>query len=237
LTFPFVLLLSANIEWKSWVALHPGCTISDTPYGGCFEYSVAGFQVLAMRGGWGKISAAASTQWAIDTFHPNLIINLGTCGGLGSRIQHHEIILVERTRVYDIQEQMSDPEEANRFYSSELDLGWLDNKQLPHGVIRETMFSADRDIRPEDVDHLIMHHNARVADWESGAIAWVARSNNTPILILRGVSDLVNATGGESYADESIYHTNTRKIMGALAGQLPWWLQVFDESHGVISPA
>ena len=189
-----------------------------------------------MRGGWGKISAAASTQWAIDTYHPNLIINLGTCGGLENQIQHHEIILVEATRVYDIQEQMSDPEVANRFYSSELDLGWLENKQLPHGVIRETMFSADRDIRPEDVDHLIVQYNARVADWESGAIAWVARCNHTPILILRGVSDLVNATGGESYVDVAVYHTNTRKIMKTLAGQLPWWLQAFNENREFTSP-
>lgn len=236
MTFPFVLLLSANAEWKSWVALHPGYIINDTPYGGCFEYSVAGFQVLAMRSGWGKISAAASTQWAIDTYHPNLIINLGTCGGLGTRIRHNEIILVERTRVYDIQEQMSDPEEANRFYSSELDLDWLNNEQLPDGVIRETMFSADRDIRPEDVDHLIERHDARVADWESGAIAWVAGCNHTPILILRGVSDLVDATGGESYVDAAVYLTNTRKIMETLTGQLPWWLKVFNDNHKSISP-
>ena len=89
---------------------------------------------------------------------------------------------------------MTDPEEANRYYSSELDLSWLVAIQLPEGVIRETMFSADRDILASDVSNLIDQHEAMVADWESGAIAWVAGRNHTPLLILRGVSDLVSPT-------------------------------------------
>jgi adenosylhomocysteine nucleosidase len=93
------------------------------------------------------------------------------------------------------------------------------------------MFSADRDILPSDVEYLIENHDARAADWESGAIAWVARHNQKPLIILRGVSDLVSPHGGESYGNVAVFQRNTRKIMKILAGQLPWWLQVFNESR------
>ena len=189
-----------------------------------------------MQGGWGKVSAAASAQWAIDHHHPDLILNLGTCGGLEGRIERHTILLVERTYQYDIQEQMTDPEEANRFYSSELDLTWLGDRLMPEGVIRTSMFSADHDILPADVEYLIEHHDARAADWESGAIAWVTRRNQKPLIILRGVSDLVSPHGGESYGKVEVFQKNTRKIMKILAGQLPWWLQVFNENRGFTSP-
>ena len=48
---------------------------------------------------------------------------------------------------------------------------------------------------------LIEKYNAVAADWESGAIAWVAKKNNTRVLILRGVSDLVDDSGGEAYGN------------------------------------
>ncbi len=67
--------------------------------------------------------------------------------------------------------------------------------------------------------------DARAADWESGAIAWVADRNHTPLIILRGVSDLVNTQGGESYANLPLFQKNARKIVENLAGQLPWWVK------------
>jgi adenosylhomocysteine nucleosidase len=36
-----------------------------------------------------------------------------------------------------------------------------------------------------------------LGDWESGAIAWVAAHNHTRVIILRGVTDLVDAPGGD----------------------------------------
>lgn len=209
--------------------------MSDTPFGGVFEHAVDHQPVLSMRGGWGKVSAAASTQWAIDHYHPDLIINLGTCGGLVGRIDRNEIVLVERTWQYDIQEQMTNPEEASRYYSNELDLSWLNGHQLPNGVIRATMFSADRDVLASDVTQLIDKFAARVADWESGAIAWVAGRNHTPLLIIRGVSDLVSPMGGESYDNVALFQKNSRKIMKILARQLPWWLSTFVESRQITS--
>ena len=195
LSIKAILLVSADYEWQSWLDLHQDASVFVTPYGGAFKHSVNHHPVLSMRSGWGKVSAAASTQWAIDHYRPDLIFNLGTCGGLEGRIERHTIVLVERTWQYDIQEQMTDPNEANQFYSCELDLSWLRDHQLPQGVIQATMFSADRDILASDVSALIDKHAARVADWESGAIAWVAAHNCTPLIILRGVSDLVSPTG------------------------------------------
>ena len=87
------------------------------------------------HGGWGKISAAATAQYVIDHFKPDLLINLGTCGGFEGRIETGTIILVERTLVYDIIEQMSDGAEAIEHYSSELDLTWLP-VNLPYPAAR-----------------------------------------------------------------------------------------------------
>lgn len=178
---------------------------------------------MIFQGGWGKISAASSTQYAVDTFHPRLIINLGTCGGFSGMANRGDIILVTETLVYDIVEQMSDSEEAIQSYSTKLDLGFL-RKPYPMDVIPGRLVSGDRDIIPSDIPMLKKKYRAIAADWESGAIAWVAARNSTCCLILRMVSDLVDETGGEVYADYAGFQQRCEDCMGVLMKSLPAWL-------------
>jgi len=132
-------------------------------------------------------------------------------------------MLVERTLVYDIIEQMGDGAEAIEHYSTNIDLSWLDDDQP--SVVRGLLVSADRDIVVEDIPMLIEKYDAVAADWESGAIAWVAKKNNTRLLILRGVSDLVGGDGGEAYGKIEIFHERTKAVMRELFRQLPGWLE------------
>ena len=77
---------------------------------------------------------------------------------------------------------------------------------------------------------LIEKYDAVAADWESGAIAWVAQKNNTRVLILRAVTDLVGGDGGEAYGNIELFHERTKEVMGELLSQLPAWLNASD-SH------
>ncbi len=63
-------------------------------------------QVIWFNGGWGKIASAGSTQYDIDKWHPELIINIGTCGGLRIKVKKYQVVLVEETIVYDLINQI-----------------------------------------------------------------------------------------------------------------------------------
>ena len=221
-----VILISANAEWRVVKELFPDLELRQSPFGEFATMSVVTrhpTSVTLFHGGWGKISAAATAQYVIDHFQPDRLINLGTCGGFAGRIETGTVILVERTLVYDIIEQMGDGAEAIEHYATSLDLGWLPSN-LPHPVSRGLLVSADRDIVIADIPMLIQKYNAVAADWESGAIAWVAKRNGTRLLILRGVTDLVGADGGEAYGNIELFHTRTKEVMKLLFDQLPKWL-------------
>lgn len=218
-----VVIISANAEWRVVKELCPDLQIKQSPFGEYAGLNLDASQTILFHGGWGKISAAATAQYVIDHFKPDLLVNLGTCGGFTGRIETGTIILVERTLVYDILEQMGDSSDAIEYYASSLDLGWLPLK-LPHPVLRGLLVSADRDILAEDIPMLIEKYDAVAADWESGAIAWVAKKNNMRLLILRGVTDLVSGAGGEAYGNLGLFHERTKTVMKTLFGQLPDWL-------------
>jgi adenosylhomocysteine nucleosidase len=223
-----LILISANAEWRAVKKLFPNLELQPTPFGEFANLQLSTFDLTLLHGGWGKISAAATAQYAIDHFHPDLLINLGTCGGFAGRVETGTTILVERTLVYDIIEQMGDSDEAIARYATDFDLSWLkvDETWLAdRGARRELLVSADRDIVVEDIPMLIQKYDASAADWESGAIAWVAKKNGTRLLILRGVTDLVGGEGGEAYGNIGLFHERTRTVMKNLFDQLPDWLE------------
>jgi hypothetical protein len=41
----------------------------------------------------------------------------------------------------------------------------------------------------------------------------VAKRNKTPLVILRGVTDLVDTKGGEAYGNLEVFEAGTRKVM------------------------
>jgi len=217
-----VIIISANAEWRVVKELYPTLETQVSPYGEFAEIILNVQRVTLFHGGWGKISAAATAQYVIDHFNPDLLVNLGTCGGFTGRIETGTIILVERTLVYDIIEQMGDGAEAVEYYATDIDLSWINHEQLP--AVRGLLVSADRDIIVEDIPMLIEKYDAVAADWESGAIAWVAQKNNTRVLILRAVSDLVGGDGGEAYGNLELFHERTKTVMRELFRQLPEWL-------------
>jgi adenosylhomocysteine nucleosidase len=223
-----VAIISANAEWAQVRALLPGLEIERSPFGELAVTTVEGRQIMLFHGGWGKISAAATAQYVVDTLRPDLLVNLGTCGGFAGRVEVGTILLVERTVVYDILEQMGDGAAAIEHYSTLLDVDWLP-RPLPHPATRGMLVSADRDLVAQDIPMLIEKYGAAAADWESGAIAWVAKRNKVACLILRGVSDLVGSEGGEAYGKLEVFHARTRVIMKELLAQLPDWLAAAEQ--------
>lgn len=222
---PVVVLISANAEWREVKKHWPAARMEPTPYGETFELPIAGQRVRFLHGGWGKVAAAASTQYAVTRWRPRVLLNLGTCGGIQGRIDRFATVLVERTLVYDIVEMMGDSQEAIDHYSTTLDLSFLP-AQLPGPVRRALLISADRDLAPEQIPQLVKRYNAIAVDWETAAIAYVARRNQTRLIALRGVSDLVSEkAGGEAYGNPGVFESGTARVMQTLLEQLPQWIR------------
>jgi adenosylhomocysteine nucleosidase len=221
-----VVIISANAEWRAVEQILPHPVRLDSPLGHWFTAELGAEEIpcVFFHGGWGKIAAAASTQYVIQHCQPRLLVNLGTCGGFDGHVARGAIVLAERTVVYDIHEQMGEFDEHIAHYTTKLDLGWLGD-ELPADVVRAPIVSADRDLFAADIPRLHRDFGAVVADWESASIAWVAARHGVRTLILRGVSDLVGDAGGEAYDGKlHVFERNTRAILERLINQLPQWI-------------
>lgn len=223
------VLISATTEWNVVKGLLPEMTVQKSPFGewGYLDPPCGDSvqKVMIFQGGWGKIKAAASTQFVIDRFSADLVINLGTCGGFAGEVKAGQLLLVEKTIVYDIHEKIFDPDEAIDAYSTTLNLDWI--QELPPNVKRSLLVSGDSDLDPALINALKQKYGAIAGDWESGAIAYICGLNTVPCLILRGVSDLVSKEQGEAYAEPEVFLKRTEHIMADLLSSLPIWIEQF----------
>ena len=216
-----IVVVSANAEWEAVKPLFSQAEIQQYLYGESFHAAIHETGVLFFHTGWGKTASAAALQHILDIHKPDLVINLGTCGGFKGVVERGEVILIERTFIYDIVELM-DTADVTEYYASVLDLSWL-AEPYPYPVRRGLVASADSDLLPKKIP-LLRSKGVIAADWESASLAWVAQKNNARLLILRAVSDIVSEEGGEVYDQIEVFNERAKDIMKQLVMQLPGWL-------------
>jgi len=215
-----VAMISATAEWKIIRDQIPGEVNRDTPFGEWFVHRLGGEDVVFFHGGYGKVAAAGSTQYAIDRWRPALVVNLGTCGGFGGARKVGDLVLASETTIYDIVELMGDADQAIADFHTRLDTAaWP--ARLAGRVAVAPIVSADRDLDPAAVTGLAAKYHTGAGDWESGAIAWVASHNHTRVMILRGVTDLVDAPGGDpTYHAPGAWERASVAVMASLVALL-----------------
>lgn len=223
-----IIIISAIAEWNAVKEIFPELIVMQSPYGDFSKLKLDPWDLTLYHSGWGKIASAGMMQYVIDHYQPDLIVNLGTCGGFEGVIDQGEIVLVDGTIIYDIVELMGDLN-IKSYYASSLDLSWLP-EPYPYPVRRGLLASADSDLPPNKIAFL-KSEGAIAGDWESGALAWVANKNGARLLILRAVSDLVNEKEGEAYDNLPLFEERTKGIMRILFDQLPGWLDAVDVSR------
>jgi adenosylhomocysteine nucleosidase len=222
-----VVLISANAEWRVVKSVFPNEKYQPTAWGEFFETEIetakGKLPVIFFHEGWGKTAAAGGTQFAINKWNPEYMVNIGTCGGFDGKINRYEIVLVNKTIIYDIKEAMGDSKEAIDDYVTEIDLSSIKTKPSD-SVITTLLVSGDRDLVPDEISYLQENYHAIAGDWESGSIAYTCKRNNKKLIILRGVTDLVNSKGGEAYGNNAVFENGTDIVMRKLIKQLPNWL-------------
>jgi adenosylhomocysteine nucleosidase len=223
----YAVVVSANMEWKAIKKSYTDENYQKSVWGEFFFKNIANQKVLFFHEGWGKVAAAGATQFVIDNFKPEFIINLGTCGGFEGKVERLDIILADKTIIYDIIEAMGDSKEAIADYSTNIDLKWLGNK-YPSSILKSVLVSADKDLRIDEIEKLQLQYNAIAGDWESGAIAYTAARNKVKLLILRGVSDLVSPQNGEAYGNFELFEQRAEAVMLKLLDILPAWISYIE---------
>lgn len=171
-------------------------------------YRGDGFDMFVADSGAGEISAATATQFLIDKFGVDIIINFGAVGALSEEMSTHELCVVDSVIHYDFDTT-----------------GWLNLKrgqypgrdsaylktteefvekvtQIRPDMARVICASADKFVdRAEDKAALRENYGADICEMEAAGIVLTCLRNEVPCLLIKAVSDTLIG-GGKEFLQE-----------------------------------
>ena len=171
-----------------------------------------GHKIVLVKSGIGKVNAALCTQYIIDKFNPDYIINTGIAGGIAENLKVGEIVVGEKLVQYDFDVTAFgyakgylctgiESDKPTYFNSDEGLMTKLerisDEKVKIHkGIIASgDSFISDLE-RKKEIHNLF---NATAVEMEGCAIAQTSNANNIPFVVIRAISDLADNNATESY--------------------------------------
>ena len=171
-----------------------------------------GHNVIVVKSGVGKVNAALCTQYIIDKFEPDYIINTGIAGGVATGLQVGDIVAGSELVQYDFDVSAIgyakgymctgiNPDKPTVFYSdktliAEFEKAAKGSLNVHIGVIASgDTFVSDKNKKKEIKETF----NASAVEMEGCAIAQTATVNKVPFVIVRAISDLADDTAAQDH--------------------------------------
>lgn len=171
-------------------------------------------KVIIAKSGVGKVNAALNTQYIIDKFNPEMVINTGIAGGIASDLHVGDIVIGKELVQYDFDTSALgyakgymctgvNPDKPTKFYSDENLINIFEKTvseihpeiKVHKGIIAtgDTFVSSSE--RKREIKEIF---NASAVEMEGCAIAQTCNANSVPSLIIRAISDLADGSAAES---------------------------------------
>jgi adenosylhomocysteine nucleosidase len=181
-----------------------------------------GRPVVLAETGIGKVNAAMTTTLIIDRYRPSEIIFSGIAGGVSARVKPGDIVIGEKLAQHDYGlvtdqgmtiDELTSPIDGKRHPKlMPCDPRLVALAQAAAGKVALTPVCTTQGVRtpqvltgiiatgdvfvasPRKKDELIKQLQADAVEMEGGAVVQVARQLQTPVLVVRSISDLADAS-------------------------------------------
>ncbi|WP_019211024.1 5'-methylthioadenosine/S-adenosylhomocysteine nucleosidase [Yersinia massiliensis] len=171
---------------------------------GCEMYSgkLNGVDVVLLKSGIGKVSAAMGTTLLLEHFKPDIVINTGSAGGLASSLKVGDIVVSTEVRYHDADVTAFGYEPGQMAgcpaaFVADADLIALAEnciKELDLNAVRGLICSGDAFINGAAPLERIRATFPTVAavEMEAAAIGHVCHLFKTPFVVVRAISDVAD---------------------------------------------
>lgn len=182
------------------------------------EGTINGQNVILVKSGIGKVNAARVTQFLIDKYDVNSVINIGSAGAANNELNIGDIVIGEKVVQHDFDltafghpkgyisnvglEIQSDKQMVEKMNSIIESLNNQDEKVIFGTIASGDIFCTDISMK----DKIRKKFNADAIEMEGAAIAQVCKLCGVPFIVIRGISDSPNGNNNitfEKYLDKA----------------------------------
>lgn len=178
-----------------------------------FTGNIKDYSVILAQSGVGKVNAALNTQYIIDTFKPDIIINTGVAGGIDSCLDVSDVVIGTYLVQHDFDVTVLgyargymctgvEKDKPTKYYCDKDLINKFQislEKNMPINKIHQGVIaSGDKFVSGKEIkEEINKYFNALAVEMEGCAIAQVATRNKIPFVVTRAISDLADGKTAE----------------------------------------
>lgn len=167
----------------------------------------------------GTEAATLSTYLGIEYFHPELIVSIGTAGGVvenGSALM--DIFLSKQIYFVDRRIPMKGYYNYGRGGYKSISLPFIDKKlKIKPGIV-----CSEGSFDEENIDYkMFLKEHCSAIDMEAAGVAWVSMLTKTPMIAIKGITNFVR--GNHIHTQ---YEKNLPAVTQALASKLKMLIEM-----------
>jgi len=175
---------------------------------------LAGKDVVVATCGIGKVSAACTTQMAIDLFGADCVINTGVAGGLSPELKPCDVVVSENVTYHDL----GVVDDATVPLSHKANPLLVDLAQRACRQVKRERFcymsgriaSGDQFINdPKRKKKIVEDYNPLCVEMEGAAIGHCCTLNQVPFVVIRAISDSADGDAEMSFSQFKEIASNT----------------------------
>lgn len=170
-------------------------------------------KIVVARSGIGKVNSAATTQYLIDKYNVDLIINSGCAGSLTDNVKILDVVISTYVTYHDFSPirimNMSTPDNGKISSSTTLRRLAVESiKELENYHYHESSIaSGDCFVTDEEMRNKIrISTGCSAVDMESASIGHICKINGVPFVAIRTISDF--ADGVDNFEDIAAYKSS-----------------------------
>lgn len=164
-----------------------------------FSGTLFGTEFALIVSGVGKVNAAISTQYIIDRYKPDALLNIGVTGALFTDTHIGELFYVKNAIEYDFDLSAIDDVPCAQVDGFSSPLIPVSEELKVLGMRAVTLASADKFSSSEENARIIRALGGELVDMEGAAIAHTAYMNKIKLYSVKSVSDFANNDAADEY--------------------------------------
>lgn len=187
-----------------------------------YEADYHNMKLFLCLSGIGKVNASITTEYLIEHYHVDLIINSGCCGSLLEKIKVLDTVIIRYATYHDFTPlrimQECVPDQGKIQADSKL-IAFAENickkQNISYwigGIASGDCFVTDSKVR----DRIFEETGCIAVDMESASIAHTAKKNHIPFFILRTISDFADGVEEQEEQAANISATILKQILDQL---------------------
>ena len=174
-----------------------------------FEGQIDGVDVILVQSGIGKVQAAMTTALLLATFKPDVVVNTGSAGGIGSGLAIGDVVISSGVAYHDadatefgyLPGQL--PQQPQIFEAGMSYVRQIQAAATATGLTSKVglIVSGDQFINGKEAIARILkiYPQALASEMEGAAVGQVAKEFHTPFVVIRAMSDVADEQSGVDF--------------------------------------